>query len=129
MGRNVFVSFAVEDRPLVESVLEQLGRRQIISPDDNVLIDYDPGALGSTFRDSAREALTDADTVVVIWSRAAALSNWVNYELGMADALGKRLITVLLKDASPELPSNLQQTESVELAIPSRKAPGAFTRG
>jgi len=36
----------------------------------------------------------------------------------MADALGKRLITVLLKDASPELPSNLQQTESVELAIP-----------
>ena len=115
MSRNVFVSFAQKDRELVELALQQLRRKRVISADDNVLVDYDIEALGATFRDAAREALVDADTVVVIWSPAAAASRSVNYEIGMADALGKQVIVVLLKGTSPQLPS-LQETQAVELS-------------
>lgn len=95
--------------------MKELCRKRIMSAEDNVLVDYDREALGATFRDAAREALADADTFVVIWSPAAAASRWVNYEVGMADALGKEVIVVLLKGASPHLPASLQQAHSIEL--------------
>lgn len=115
MGRNIFVSYVNQDRPMVDTAVAHLRRMHLITSDDNVFLDYDSRALGDTFRDATREALTDADTVLVIWSPSAAASKWVNYELGMADALDKQVIVVVPKGYSADLPAELRTTELIKL--------------
>jgi hypothetical protein len=112
---NIFISYAQRDRQLVDEALEHLRRRRLISADDNVFTDHASFAAGDDFRDATRVAIADADKVFVIWSREAANSKWVNYEVGMADALRKKLVLVVPKANADTIPKNLQFAEIVEL--------------
>lgn len=115
MPRNIFLAYASNDRPLIEPALDHLQRRRLVSQADNVFYDFYDYAAGEDFRQATREAMEGADTVVVIWSSAAAASKWVNYELGMADALGKKVV-LLVPDGDPaHVPANLSGTEVVEM--------------
>ena len=49
---------------------------------------------GSDVRKAIKTAMDGADTVVVVSSPHGDASQWVNYEAGLADALGKKLVIV-----------------------------------
>jgi hypothetical protein len=115
MPRNVFISYASADRNLLENALERLRRQHLVSVSDNVFYDLYEFASGENFREATRQAIEGADTVIVIWSSAAAESKWVNYEVGMADALGKDLILMVPHGRPGEIPVNLQEAKVVEL--------------
>jgi hypothetical protein len=100
---------------MVEHVLKYLRSRHFLSTSDNVFYDLYDFAAGEDFREATREAIDGADTVFVIWSSAAAASKWVNYELGMADALGKDLVVVVPHRQPGQIPANLQDAKIVEL--------------
>ena len=116
MARNVFVSYATRDRARIGPLLDRLRRQRVISADDNVFVDNASFAEGDDFRGAARAAIKDADTVLVLWSPAAAESKWVNYELAMADALGKHLVVVQSKGEAAELPIDTRSIELLEVS-------------
>lgn len=116
MSRKIFVSYAPRDRSWVPQVLDQLKEQKLLSADDNVFLDHQDFSAGDSFRDAARAAIAAADTVVVLWSPAAAESKWVNYELAMADALGKHLLVVSPRGSRTDLPIDMRSVEMLELA-------------
>jgi hypothetical protein len=118
MAHNIFVSHASKDLFMDSSwlnkALEQLRKRKVLSDDDNIFIDKDSISEGENFREATRAAIGAADTVVVFWSPAAADSKWVNYEMGMADALGKRLVIVAPRGTEPQPPLDSDAFELIE---------------
>ena len=123
MRKKIFLSYAQEDTKYVEKVVEQLRAKGILSADDSILLD--PGfskmktvphlssgpipTRGAVRTRGAvtRRTLQTADQVVLFWTEAGMKSQWVNYEAGMAEALGKSIIAVVVGEASPKLPSSL----------------------
>jgi hypothetical protein len=85
--KRVFISHSNEDQPLVESVLKWLQESEFHSAQ----ID-DPSNWSADAGDDVRSAIGDkirqADAVMLLWSDRAAKSAWVQYEVGMAQALG-----------------------------------------
>lgn len=118
MARNVFVSYAARDgRARVQRVLDQLRERQVLRGDDLLVVDHGHVAAGEEWRRSTRAAIDAADAVVVLWSDAAAESKWVNYEMAMADALGKHLVVVAPPGQRGRVPLQADSLEVFELAM------------
>lgn len=96
MSRKIFLSYATQDKALAQSLKSDIGK--LLSGDPNEALDvFDVGtdiAVGDDIRKSIREAIDAASTVVVISSEEADASPWVNYEVGLADAMGKHLVVV-----------------------------------
>jgi hypothetical protein len=115
VSRNVFVSYASKDRVWLEKVLEQLRKRKVLSIEDKIFPDRKSISGGENFREATRTAISAADTVLVLWSPAAVESKWVNYELGMADALGKHLVVVAAHGMHPKPPINARDFQLVEM--------------
>jgi len=69
---------------------------------------------GANFREKLRNAIQSTSKVIVFWSREGAQSPSVNYEIGMAEALGKPIIVARQKGKSPPLPAELSQLQTVE---------------
>ena len=61
--------------------------------------------------------MASANSVVVFWTENSANSQFVNYELGMADALGKNLVVVTPRGQRMRLPSNLEDIQVLEIDI------------
>ena len=101
---------------MLAKTLEQLRKRKVLSIDDEILLDRKGISAGENFREATRAAISAADTVLVIWSPAAVESKWVNYELGMADALGKELVVVAPRGMDQKLPIASHSFKLVELA-------------
>lgn len=115
MTRKFFVSYDYRDRSRLQNALEQLRKRKVLSADDIILVDTKSISEGESFRDTAREAIGAADTVLVLWSPAAAESKWVNYEIAMADALGKHLVIVAPRGMERQPPIPPRSFELVEI--------------
>lgn len=99
----VFLSHSAEDQELADLV------RSVLHLPGDV---PQAGASGQDLRKLVQARIAAADQVVVLWTPAAARSQWVSYEIGMADALGKRLLVVARDDASvTEAPSVLRDAE------------------
>ncbi len=118
LSRKVFVSYAARDRSLLLSALEQLRENHVLSSDDDIVIDAKNEPGGDDFRQATRAAIDAADTVLVLWSPAAAESKWVNYELGMASALGKRVVVVTPQGKQTEVPIASNSFELVKMDEP-----------
>lgn len=116
MSRNVFVSYAARDRQWLQLALDYLRKRQLISAEDNIFVDHQSFSAGENFREATRAAISAADTVLVLWSPAAAESKWVNYELAMADALGKHVL-VAASRGHRALPIDSRSVELVEVPV------------
>lgn len=94
---KVFLSYAYEDRHYVEKFKSALARFKICGGIDP--IDAETKGIMSQ---AIREQMTSADAVIVFLSKNALTSNWVRWELGAAQALGKKVIPVVLEDTDPE---------------------------
>src|SRR6476659_10238667 len=88
---DVFISYASEDRPKVESLANALGSHGWTVWWDSQI----PG--GTSWREKIQEARREAKCVVVLWSTASVESDWVLTE---AEEGRKRaiLIPALLED-------------------------------
>lgn len=112
---KVFLSFSECDRAFAAATIEKLESLNLIRGEDEVLTDKDVSTEGASWRDALRTTIDAASTVVLLWSKAASQSASVNYEAGMADALGKRMIVVLPEGETTPIPSDLQNVHIVEL--------------
>lgn len=119
MARSIFVSYADRDRVLVDHALQYLRQRGLLTPVDQVVIDRDTFTAGADLRKATRQAIDGADIVLVVWTPTAATSKWVNYELGMADALGKDVIAVALRGHAADLPPGLHAKHVLEMPVPA----------
>jgi TIR domain len=109
MSQDVFISFAASDRDRVETALSEL--KQSERSTVNIVTDSNEWSTdlksGEDLRANIRDRVQSANEVVVFWSEAAATSQYVQYELGMADALDKPITIVQLDQTKPELPVHL----------------------
>ena len=112
---SVFISYAVHDKPYVERVIRELKSRKMVGENEMIIDTSKITHAGDNVREKVRRAIETASKVVVVWSGAAAGSNWVNYEAGMADALDRPILVVLPKGAAAQLPSNLRDRQVLEL--------------
>ena len=99
---SVFISYASRDRVLAERIENEL--------EENGVSAFNPlteRPRGKRFSAAIKKALRGSDVVIaVIGSPQAVASSWVNYELGMAEAMGKRIIPLAVDRYSVnELPA------------------------
>jgi hypothetical protein len=73
------------------------------------------GAGAEDARTAIQKRISAADTVLVVWSEAAATSSWVYYEIGIAQALGKRIVVLLAGGSPSALPEGLADAQHVTL--------------
>jgi hypothetical protein len=94
MKQKIFISYAHQDRKYAEKVRKVLAGRGVID-DDAVALDFHKEInVGSDARKAIRESIGAASKVVLIATDNAVNSQWVNYEIGMAEALDKDIIVV-----------------------------------
>ncbi len=96
MSFKVFISYDTKDTAfadLVKSKIKELLPHHNIEATEifDVRSDLEVGA---DIRKSIKSAIEEANTVLVVSSEGSDLSPWVNYEVGLADALGKELVFV-----------------------------------
>src|SRR5262249_157399 len=108
---SVFLSYSERDAKVgkrVETELKQLGLEPLNSAR--------AARSGSDWRKAVRAAIKRADAVIVLVLTPQFLSSsWMSYEVGIADALGKVVMTLLPNKYSvTELPADFASTQIVE---------------
>jgi len=111
--QRVFISYSRGDRPLAESAIERLRASDLRS----ARIDDPPYSVSAG--EDARSIITDkirqADTFVLLWSDQAAKSPWVQYEVGIAEALGLPIRVFLVGGSRAKVPMGLADTAVVRI--------------
>src|SRR6266576_5060378 len=88
---NVFISYAHSDRKEAERLVKALRAGSIAGWLDKADI-----AAGNSIPSAVRDALKRSSAVVVLLSPRALQSEWVQFEIGAAEALGKKIVPVLV---------------------------------
>ncbi len=114
-SETIFISYAMGDRPRLKTVISELKARGVVGESDKITEPHAVFIPGSSIRGALREAIQAASKVVVVWSGAAAESQWVNYEAGMAEALGKPIVVVVPKGEARQIPAGLSDIQVIEL--------------
>jgi hypothetical protein len=116
--QRVFLAYRPSDLPFVDSVRESL-RDSELGPAHF----YEPAKWRGN-SDDVRKAIIDsirkADAVLVFWSDHAAKSPWVQYEIGMAQALDIPIRVLIAADSQAKLPSGLTKKDVIKLDLPDR---------
>jgi len=96
MSETIFLSYARQDRRLVASVRRILRKEGIVSGTDDVIVGPHQALKAgvSNIRKTIKDQIASASKVVIIASDNSANSVWVNYEAGMAAALGKPIVLI-----------------------------------
>lgn len=96
MAERIFVSYSHEDRKYLDGLKEILQKHGVVEGDEVSIIDPFSGVFsaGEDIRESIKKEIQSASKVVIIYTSNSASSQWVNYEVGMADALNKPVIVV-----------------------------------
>ena len=116
MSSKVFLGYSPQDRKHINKALAFLEKRGMVNRGSEEISDtIEHLAEGASFRDGIRATISSANKVVLLWTQAAAESQYVNYEAGMADALGKPMIIVIPDKSAPEVPENLSDAKIVRL--------------
>jgi TIR domain len=117
MAEKIFVSYAHQDRRLVETVEQTLREHGIVTANDVAIIDpFEEVQAGENIRDIIRDKILSASMVVVIVSDNSAKSQWVNYEAGMAAALEKPIVVIGRKGSGKSaLLGALGDVQSIEI--------------
>jgi hypothetical protein len=113
---NVFISYARADAHRLDAILNGLIAKGLVKEEDRILKEEDLPAKHGALRDHVRKRIQSASKLIVIWGTASANSQWVNYEIGLADALGKPIIAVISTNDAVALPANLQNVQIVTVA-------------
>ena len=112
---DVFISYATSDKPRLKKVIGELKLRGILDDTDKIIDNSDVIMAGSAVRDQLRKTIEHASKVIIIWSGSSAASEWVNYEAGMAHALGKPTFFVIPKGDNSRIPAPLVQDHVIEI--------------
>jgi hypothetical protein len=92
---KVFLSYATPDREFAQSLKPRLNKILAAETESVDHFDLESGfLLGTDWRRGVRLAIGEATTVVIVTSPESERSDWVNYEVGLADALDKNLVIV-----------------------------------
>lgn len=115
---RVFVSYAHSDSGAMSKYKDEIVKQlasflSVETPRDFFLDSASELTVGEDIRQALREKIDECGYFIVVWSKRAAESDWVQYEVAMADALKKRIVVVKEKDA-PELPFLLQGCKVIE---------------
>lgn len=128
MSKKIFISHAMEDRQLVEGLQEILEENGITTEGEKVsFIDtlsesFDPG---ESIREIIKKQIQSSSEVVVIATDKSLSSQWVNYEIGMADALDKPIVIVGRKGSGKSaLLANLGNVRIVEIDDKAKSGKG-----
>ena len=115
MAGKVFVSYVHQDREFAENAIHALAAKGHFAP-DTVFSDLQHLSAEEDASRRVRSEIEAADAVVLVMSEHAATSPWINYEAGLADAFGKKILVVGAKDAE-ELPllAKLAAYQQIEL--------------
>ena len=110
--KKVFISYAAADRDRVKNAIDRLespeNQEMSFQPEQNVWSAEVDFSSEEPVRHQLQTHIKTASKVVVLWSKNAATSQHVQYELGVADALEKPLTIVQLDKTAPPLPQHLQ---------------------
>lgn len=113
--QRVYLSYARADASRIARILERLEALGVIKSSDQILSDKDLQPGHASLREGVRRQIQSASKVIIVWSPSSASSQWVNYELGLADALGKVIIPVVVRGEMQRLPSQVQGRQVVVL--------------
>lgn len=115
MATSVFISYAHQDKELAENVIHALSAKGHLAP-DTVFFGVQDISAGEDIRQRIRSKIEAADAVVLVMSEHAATSQWINYEAGLADALGKKILVVGAKGLEKNaLLAHLADYQQIEL--------------
>ena len=106
---NVFISYSHKDSGLAERIARELGDLGV-----DVFIESSI-APGQDIRAALKTAVAKSDIVLALISSSyAAANSWMGYEVGMAEALNKPVLT-LASDrlAASDLPSDVSSRQIV----------------
>ena len=95
---QVFISHSEEDERLVRRLEKALKAESV-----PVWVYYMDITPGEPIPKKINDALESCDTVLLVWSRAASRSHWVEIEWMSAITLGKKIIPCVLDDTKPPL--------------------------
>lgn len=120
---RIFLSYSQADShkiPLITKELPSIveGLAQYQSHDEKEIIPVFSAneiSPGENIRQQLLQSMQKASAVVVVWTAESARSSHVNYEIGIAEALGKPTVVVVPDKSAPELPSSLQGYQVVKL--------------
>ena len=90
---KVFISYTYDDHTYVEKLRKSLRRLKIAGEFDPV----ETSLQGAVF-ETMRERLKAVDAVIVLLSKRALASSGVMFELGAAQALGKKILPIVLPE-------------------------------
>ncbi|HTR35020.1 MAG TPA: toll/interleukin-1 receptor domain-containing protein [Bryobacteraceae bacterium] len=89
--RNVFISYAHSDMDQARRLVSALRTSNVTGWMDSADI-----AAGEAISSAVRDALRQSTAVIVLLSPRALQSEWVQFEIGAAEALNKRIIPVIV---------------------------------
>jgi hypothetical protein len=120
-SKNVFLSYAPNDKPKLRSLLAQLqkqapSRLNIANVQGQVSTRLD-------LRSAIQSQIAKSDEVVVLWTKDGAASSFVNYEAATADAMDKPITVILTDRTAPKLPEALQGASILRLADAVKAGP------
>jgi hypothetical protein len=103
---NVFISYARSDSDEAGRLVKALRAGNVTGWLDKADI-----AAGESIPSAVRDALKRSSAVVVLLSPSALHSQWVQFEIGAAEALGKKIVPVIvsgehLEEQFPEILRN-----------------------
>jgi len=99
MSYSVFISHSVKDKHLAQDLARRLQEAGAVA----LRLDEAAFSLGDSFRLKIREVLREADEMVVLLTDNSAQSPWTRYEIGVADALDKRVTPVVVNEGVENL--------------------------
>lgn len=122
MPYDCFISYSRADRDFASQLARELGRRGTRG-----FLDMQDISAGAEWSQSIKSAVEHSDAMIVILSPSATRSNYVMAEVGMAQALGKRIIPVLapgarLDESVSELLRNYLILDAGELPVEEASA-------
>jgi len=88
---NVFISYARSDSDEAERLVRALRAGNVTGWLDQADI-----AAGDSVPSAVRGALKESSALVVLLSPNALQSEWVQFEIGAAEALGKKIVPVIV---------------------------------
>jgi hypothetical protein len=123
---NVFISYARGDELAARELRANLREVEVSG-----WMDESDITRGNAISGKLRESLKRASAVIVIVSERSLKSPWVQFEIGAAEGMGKRIIAILLAPTGIErkLPEWLQGLRYVDArAQPFQKVATEVTR-
>lgn len=108
MSYRIFISFAMKDKNVAESLAHE------IKHTGAEIVGAESISESADIKSKLTDAMRRSDEIVVIVTKDSANSAWVNYEIGAATALGKKITPILVRVETSELPPVLRSVEGIK---------------